>query len=246
MRIGTVDIPTRVERDRYFRELSYVELSVLFAGPQKAAMLAKLTESAPAGAVGLAAPFVLTHRKAPVSNKLWPHDASVGDFRDSELGRAALVELREAVKAVAASCVVFRSPDSFSPSAANREQLKRFFSEIATDMGTDRVWLPGGLWEARSASKLAMEIGVTLAFDPLVRDPNSPPEIHYDLEATALYFRIERPGSISTERMEDLAALIEHYEDLPLKVAFASPERWNDARNLKKLLAEQSAEQTET
>ena len=34
------------------------------------------------------------------------------------------------------------------------------------------------------------------------------------------------------------AALIEHYSDqhLPLAVAFASPERWQDARNLKKLL----------
>jgi uncharacterized protein YecE (DUF72 family) len=242
MRIGTVDIPTRVERERYFRELSYLELSALFAGPQKPGTLAKFAELAPAGTIGLAAPFVLTHRKPPVGQKLWPHDATVGDFRDSELGRAALVQLREAVKTLGASCVVFRSPDNFSTSAANREQLKRFFGEVATDIGADRVWVPGGLWEVRAAAKLATELEVTLAFDPFVRDPGSPPEIHYELEATSLYFRIERPGSISTERMEDLAALIEHYEDLPLTIAFASPDRWNDARNLKKLLVEQSEE----
>ncbi|MDB4957147.1 MAG: hypothetical protein JWO36_4716 [Myxococcales bacterium] len=245
MRIGTVDIPTRVERERYFRELSYLELSALFAGPQKPSMLAKFAELAPPGSIGLAAPYVLTHRKAPAGNKLWPHDATVGDFRDSEPGRAALVELRDAVKALHASCVVFRSPDSFSTSAANRDQLKRFFGEVATDLGTDRVWAPGGLWEVRGAAKLATELGVTLAFDPLVRDPNAPPEIYYDLEVPSLYLRVERPGSISTERMEDLAALLEHYEDLPITVAFASPERWNDARNLKKLLAETAAETTE-
>jgi hypothetical protein len=43
--------------------------------------------------------------------------------------------------------------------------------------------------------------------------------------------------------MEDLAMLIEHYEDLPLTIAFASPDRWNDARNLKKLVAEQSSDE---
>jgi hypothetical protein len=241
VRIGTVDLPMRVEKERYFKELSYLELSALFAGPQKPSMLAKFGEAAPSGAIGLAAPYVLTHRKAPTGNKLWPHDASVGEFRDSEPGRAALVELRAAVSALHASCVVFRSPETFSTSAANRDQLKRFFGEIATDIGADRVWVPGGLWEVRAAAKLANELGVTLAFDPLVRDPGSPPEIHYDLEVTSLYLRIERPGAIRNERMEDLAMLMEHYEDLPLTIAFASPDRWNDARNLKKLLAEQSS-----
>ncbi|HET9992635.1 MAG TPA: hypothetical protein VFQ65_29075, partial [Kofleriaceae bacterium] len=71
-------------------------------------------------------------------------------------------------------------------------------------------------------------------------DPNAPPEIHYGLEATSLYLRIEsaRSGLIRNEKLEDLVALIEHYEELPVTVAFASPERWQDARNLKKLLTD--------
>lgn len=240
IRIGTVDLPERIERERYFRELDYLELSALFAGPMKPAALAKWAEVAPPGSLGLVAPWVLTHRQAPRATKLWPHGAGVGDFRDSPSGRAALDQLREAVATVGASHVIFTSPSLFAPSAANREQLQRFFSEVATPeaVGAPRVWVPGGLWEPRTATKLGTELGLITAFDPLVRDPNDPPEVYYDLDVTALYLRITglgRGGPIRSERQEDLLALLEQYEGLPVTIAFESPSRWNDARNLKKL-----------
>lgn len=236
-KIGTVDVPARVERERYFAELSYLELSALFAGPVKPSVLAKWAEVAPEKTIGLVAPFPLTHRKPPAGTKLWPHDASTGDFRDSPISKATLAPLRAAVDQLKAACVVFRSPEAFSPSAANRELLARFFSEI--DLGVPRVWVPGGLWSVRSAVKLASELGVTCAFDPMVREPGEPPEVHYDLEAASLYLRIEAPGrsgALRPEKLDELADLVMHYEDRELTVAFASPERWQDARNLKKLL----------
>jgi len=241
--IGTVDLPGRLDRARYFRALSYLELSALFDGPLKPSALAKWADDAPKGALGLAAPSVLTHRNPPKSTKGWGPVAGSGDFRDSPPGRVALAALRTAVDAVEARCVVFRSPPLFAPSAANREQLRRFFGEVATAeaIGCARVWLPDGLWEVRTAVKFATEIGVTCALDPLVREPGMPPEIHYDLDVEALYFRIEglgRTGMLRSERIEDLAMLLEHYEAIDVTVAFASPERWNDAKNLKKLLAE--------
>ncbi len=136
---------------------------------------------------------------------------------------------------------MFRSPESFSPSAANRDVLRKFFSELVPEelLGTRRVWLPGGLWEVRSAAKLATELDVTLAFDPLVTEPGDSPDLYDGLEVSELYLRPEgagRAGTIRNERLEDLAALIESYEDLPVTVSFASRERWNDARNLKKVL----------
>jgi hypothetical protein len=136
---------------------------------------------------------------------------------------------------------VFRSPESFSPSAANRDVLRKFFTELVPEeqLGTQRVWLPGGLWEVRAAAKLATELGVILAFDPLVTEPGDDADLYDGLEVSELYLRPEsagRAGTIRNERLEDLAALIESYEDLPVTVSFASPERWNDARNLKKLL----------
>lgn len=238
-----MDVPQRVERERYFRELSYLELTALFAGPVKPAVLAKWNEVAPPGAIGLVAPFSLTHRKAPSGTKLWPHDASTGDFRVGPLAKDAIAQLREAVDAVSARYVVFRSPESFSPSAANRDQLRRFFAELAAQeaVGAERVWVPGGLWEPRAATKLAGELELTCALDPMVRAPGELVDPYEGLEADSLYFRIEsagRAGQIRSERLEDLAALIESYADRSLTIAFASPERWHDARNFKKLLAD--------
>ena len=218
-----------------------MELSALFAGPQKASSLATWTEAGTSCAIGLAAPFVFTHRKPPAGQKLWAHDATTGDFRSSELAREAIGPLHDAVKALSATCVVFRSAESFSPSAANRDQLKQFFSELATEeaIGCARVWVPGGLWEVRAAVKLAEELGVTCAIDPMVQEPGATDDPYVGLEASSLYLRVEgagRAGMIRNERLEDLAALIESYEGLPLTVAFASPERWQDARNFVKLL----------
>jgi len=238
--IGTVDLPERLERERYFHELPYLELSALFAGPLKPASLARW-QAAPPRALGLVAPWVLTQRKPPKAARLWHHDGSVGDFRDSAHGRSALAVFREVVTTVTASHAIFKSPPLFAPSTANREQLKRFFGEIATEatVGATRVWLPDGLWEPRAAVAFATELGVTCALDPLVYDPGSPAEVYEDLETTALYFRIAglgRTGPIRTEKLDDLAGLVEHYQGIDLTIAFASPGRWQDARNFKKLL----------
>jgi hypothetical protein len=236
-------VPARVDREKFFKELTYCELTALFSGPQKPTTFAKWAEVAPPQTLGLVAPFVITHRKAPVSAQPWPSDATTGDFRDSPRSRAALVDLVTAAKETRAVSVVFRSADNFSASAANRDQLKQFFGEVApADLfsGAERIWIPGGLWDLRTAVKLAGELGVTCAFDPLVRDPNDPAEIHFGLDVTSLYLRIDsaRTGLIRNEKLEDLVALIEHYEALPVTVVFASPERWQDARNLKKLLTD--------
>ena len=241
-RIGTADIPDRTDREKYFRELTYLELSALFAGPMKPSVLAKWAEIAPKGTLGLVAPWVLTHRKAPKAEKLWQHDATVGDFRDSAPGRVAIAELAKAVQQLGAAHVIFRSPTLFAASQANRDLLKKFFEEIATEeaLGAPRVWIPDGLWDLRTAVKLANELGVLCAFDPLVRDPGQPPEVHYDLGVPALYLRVTglgRSGPLRSERMDDLVMLLEHYEGIPATIVFESPSRWQDARNLRKTLA---------
>lgn len=234
----------RVDRERYFKALSYLELSTLFAGPAKPSAITKWAETAPAGSLGLVAPFVLTHRTPPATQgPQWPFDASTGEFRDSPLSRSAVGPLASAANQVAARAVVFKSPALFSPSAANRAALQAFFHDVvpAETFGCERVWLPGGLWEVQAAVKFAAELGVTLAFDPTVRAPQEPPEIYYDLDVSSLYFRVEnagRAGAMRQESMEELAVLIEHYAGTPITVAFASSERWTDARNLTKLLGD--------
>lgn len=241
IRIGTVDIPERVDRSRYFRELSYLELSALFAGPLKPAALAKWGANAPEGGIGLVAPWVLTHRQGPKASRSWDHDATVGDFRDSPLARAALAQFRTGVQSLRAAFAIFKSPSLFAPSAANRDRLRQFFGEIATveAVGATRVWVPDGLWETRSAIAFASELGIVCAFDPLVRAPDEPPEIYYDLDITELYLRITnlgRTGPLRTEKQEDLVGFLMEYPGVPATIAFESPARWADARNFKRLL----------
>jgi hypothetical protein len=248
LRIGTADLPQGIDREQYFRELSYLELSALFAGPLRANILAKWAQATPAGGSGLVAPFVLTHRQPPKAPQLWAHDINVGDFRDSGLGRIALGQLKDAIGKLGAAFAIFRSPPLFAPSAANRDQLKLFFGEIATAdaVGATRVWVPDGLWEPRAAVGFATELGIVCAVDPLVREPGQPLELLMDLGslgAPELYFRIAnlgQTGTLRSEKQEDLAALTEHYEDLPLTIVFESPSRWQDARNLKKLLEDEA------
>jgi uncharacterized protein YecE (DUF72 family) len=241
LRLGTVDIPERVERDRYFDELTYLELSALYAGPQKPSVLAKFKDIAPENAIGLVAPWVLTHRQGPPSEKGWHHDNTVGDYRDSAHGRSALAMLKAAVEQLSAACVVFRSPPLFAPSAANRDRLREFFTNVATREAVGnvrRVWIPDGLWEPRTAVSFANELGVIASIDPLVVDPTEPFAFD-DLDTTSVYFRVEglgRPGALRTEDLEELAELVDAYEDVT--IAFASPARWHDARNLMKLLGE--------
>jgi len=155
--------------------------------------------------------------------------------------RATIPLFREAITTVRAGFAVFRPPLSFAPSQANRDQLARFFGEIATEeaIGAKRVWVPDGLWDTRTAVKLARELGVVCAFDPLVRAPEDPPEIHDDLDLDELYIRISglgRSGPIRSEKQEDLITLLMEYSGLPATIVFDSPSRWADARNLKKLL----------
>ena len=46
----------------------------------KAAAIARWQTTAPPGALGLVAPWVLTQRKPPGSGPSWVHDPTVGDF----------------------------------------------------------------------------------------------------------------------------------------------------------------------
>jgi hypothetical protein len=240
-RIGTVDIPDRTERERYFAELTYLELSALFAGPLKPGALAKWADVAPKGTIGLVAPWVFSHRQPPEAARLWRHDATAGDFRDSAPARDALGPFRAAIDTLGAVHAVFRSPPLFAPSAANRERLRAFFGELATEdaIGTSRVWIPDGLWDPLAAAAFATELGVLCALDPLVREPGQPPDIYDELDVPALYLRVSglgRGGPLRSEQLEDLAALVEHHEGRSATIAFESPSRWQDARNLKKLL----------
>lgn len=210
--IGCAELPHGVGWERYFSKLSFLETSAIARGPVKPSVLARWRAAAPGpGAFALVAPPI-------VANPL-----------DVERGIDALVA---AASTLEASVVVFRTPPSFSPSAANRDLLRRFFTEIAADLGGERVWHPDGLWDTRTAAKLATELGVTLAVDPLVRDQTrEPPEFYATLEVPKLYMRVSGIGrgarKLASSQLEEIELVASVYERT--WIVFATTDALGDA-----------------
>ena len=237
LHIGTVDLADATAWERYFSKLNYLELSGPFGGPVKDATL-KRWRQASGGRLGLHAPWVLSHRKAPASARAggYDTDAQSGDFRTGPAAQRALDLLARAVTLSGAHTVVFPSDPMFSPSEANRQQLTTFFAEAATAArlgGATRVWIPGGLWDPYQAAVFAARIGVVAAVDPFSNNLDRVPEWVTGLPGDAVYFRPVHTGratALSLDRLEELAMWLAGYEQST--VAFGTPERIKDANAL--------------
>lgn len=221
--VGCVDLPHGVGWDRYFTKLSFVETSVLSRGPARPSVLAKWRAAAPGpGAFGLVAPAIT----------------------DKPVGLTGGVEpLATAAQSLDASAVVFRTPPSFSPSASNRDLLTRFFAEVApaeTFGGAARVWQPDGLWDVRTALKVAGELGVVLGCDPLVRDQtHDPVDLYATLDVPDVYFRISGLGRggrrLPAAQVDEVVEITSVYERA--WVVFATVDSFSDAVRFQRTIA---------
>jgi hypothetical protein len=188
--VGTADLPQGVGWERYFAKLSFVETTALVPGPVRAAVVAKWRAAAPGpGSFALVGPAI---------------GSDLGPF----LAAAAVLE---------PSALVFRTPASFSPSANNRDLLRRFFEELPAVGDAVRVWQPDGLWDTRTAVKLAGDLGVVFGVDPLVRDQTrEPADFFATLETNELYFRVTGLGrggrKLSSSQAEELNEIVAAYE----------------------------------
>lgn len=223
VQVGCVDLPHGIGWDRYFGRLSFLETSALTRGPLRQAVMNKWRAAAPnTGSFGVVAPAIdeVTRTVAP---------------------------LAQAAKSLAASAVIFRTPPMFSPSASNRDLLRKFFAETAPAEafgGASRVWQPDGLWELPTAIKLAGELGVVLGADPLALDPTQdPPDLYATLEVTEMYFRVSGLGhggrKLSTSQMETVALAATSYERA--WVVFATVDSFTDAGRFLSLVGASSS-----
>ncbi len=158
--VGCAELPPGMSRRQYFEKLDLLEVAALHKGTVSRKAVRSWREQSPASArFTLLAPQQLTHPR--------------GFASDAEADASA-AQLAEFSKLLAAEAVVFRTPSSFTPSATGRDQVRRFFTEIASAERfpkTERVWDPDGLWEAETLLELARELDILLAVDPLAPDP---------------------------------------------------------------------------
>lgn len=239
--VGCAGLPRGLGWPRYFQRLPYLELGALLAGPVRSTVLRRWRAAAPIkGAFGVVAPAVVTHTPGPrgFGPRGWPipggRPHEVGGFRATEAvasGHAAHLHALELLDAAAA---VYRTPPDFSPSAANRDAMRRFFGEVMTpEVAGDRlrVWHPSGLWEPPVAHAFANELGILCALDPLGADPTNEHTAWWSsLEGDDAYFTIGGLGRgrrTPPDRLEELAEIARRFQRA--WVVFATSEPFPDA-----------------
>lgn len=248
--VGCADLPPGLRRGRYFQRLRYLEVSGTRVQLPKARILRQWREDAgERGRIGVLAPQLITDKPGP---KGYPRAAGrytreqlaqAGSFRDTPLVRDAVRDLAAACATCQAQTVIFRSPPDFAPSTSNRDRLRAFFGDMASAelfADTARVWEPLGLWDVHTAARLAEELGLVLACDPLSNDPLLHLEVDFaSLPVSRMYFRITGLGRGSQRfdeyALEPLLELAAAYQRV--WVVFTHAHRYPDAIRCQRLLA---------
>lgn len=247
--VGCAGLPRGLGWPRYFQRLPYLELGALLAGPVRSTVLRRWRASAPqARAFGVVAPALVTHTPGPrgFGPRGWPVPAGrpfdVGGFKDTPAVASAHAAHLQAMELLDSAAAVYRTPPDFSPSAANREAMRRFFSEVMTaEVAGDRlrVWQPSGLWEPPAAYAFARELGILCALDPLGADPTNEHAAWWaELEGDDAYFAISGLGRgrrTPPDRLEELAEIAGRFQRA--WVVFSTSEPFPDAIRFSNLVS---------
>lgn len=239
--VGCAGLPRGLGWPRYFQRLPYLELGALLAGPVRSTVLRRWRAAAPSTrAFGVVAPALITHTPGPRGYGLrgWPVPAGraheVGGFRAGPEVALAVTAHLHALELLDAAAAIYRTPPDFSPSAANREVMRRFFTEVmppAVAGDRVRVWQPSGLWEPPAALAFARELGILCALDPLGADPtHEHAHLWAELAGDDAYFVISgltRGRRTPPDRLEELAEIASRFQRA--WVVFATSEPLPDA-----------------
>ena len=206
----------RLPGAKYVSDLRFAELTLRAPLP-KAASLRRMRAAAPEELVlALRAPrAVLSSERGPLR-----FDAAL------ERSFAWLLEAREALDARA---VLLPTPSDLSTGSRDRELLAAFAARLPRDPGRYWVWAPSGPWEPETAAKVANELGLVLAFDPLQDElPEGP----------AAYARLRAIGarrSFSETVLEDVASKLSADPERDSFVAVEAPRGHTHAIRLQRL-----------
>ncbi len=235
--VGCAELPPGMGRAAYFRRLGFLEMRLPGDKIPAPRVAERWRADAGDGALALVAPRALSSFHQPDALSAADLDAAVARFAD-------------AAAHARADALVFATPPDLSPSSANRDRLRHFFTAVAGPErfgrsagdadgaagGAIRVWQPDGLWRPDGAAAFAAELGIVAAVDPLAGDPLE--EGIPDAPEGVAYARITgmgRPGrplgADDLARLADWAA-----PSRRAFIAFATPSRLKDAITLARSL----------
>ncbi|MFH0899093.1 MAG: DUF72 domain-containing protein [Pseudomonadota bacterium] len=240
--IGCADPPSGMTREAYFRKLQLLEIGATTTRPPRPSVLEKWRNEAPPHAIfTMNAWRILTDEPTTEDMKrlaVSPADPAdhPGLLRVNQAAHLAWTQVHAAAKALAAEAIVFRTPPSFFPTQSNRERLRRFFTELVVAPDTVIVWEPQGMWEVEVAARLATDLGLVLAYDPLQLEEPAP-------VIASAYLRIRgmglHRGRLTDQRFDKiLTAASQHSQ---VWIVLATAERYRDAVRLRELLQESAS-----
>jgi uncharacterized protein YecE (DUF72 family) len=239
LRVGCAGLPAGISRAPYFQRLDLLEIdATLFDPPGDLALRRWRGEAPPGAAFTMLAWQLITHDfGGPSYERLTsPLDASargqVGSFRDTQEVKQAWERSLRAARALGTEVILFQTPPSFSPSEMNRDRMRRFFGEVVGEVNdVTLAWEPKGVWEPAQAAKLAEELRLVVALDPLQLEVPPP-------EGPGAYFRLYGLGlyrnKIDDEHLDELAELVSAHQRC--WVVFSNVEKYADAQRFRKLL----------
>lgn len=126
-----------------------------------------------------------------------------GPLRASEAQEEMLQWTLTAAENLAVRCLVLPTPSQLMPSPRSRDLLARFVDKLPRVEGRSYVWAPAGAWEPEDAQRIAEQLGLVYAFDPLHED--RPP-------GSVVYAQLTAMGAqtgFSDATLEDVLAKIE-------------------------------------
>jgi uncharacterized protein YecE (DUF72 family) len=159
-------------RDRYLRRLRLVEVQETFFAPPKAATLARWRQRAPADFVFLVRAWQLITHEAGAKGfrrlppEMAPDPGSCGLFRNTAEVAEAYRRTADAATELRAPAIVFESPQSFTPTAANRRNMSSFFERIDRQQRA-LVWFPRGLWSVEEVSEICRDLSLVPGWSTL-------------------------------------------------------------------------------
>lgn len=240
LRVGCAGLPHGVSRAAYFKRLDLLETDATFQEPPRDVALRRWKTEAPAGSAFTALAWqLITHEygspgyESITSLDLTGLRGKVGSFRPTAEVKMAWERTLGAARILGAEVVLFQTPPGFSPSSSNQDALRRFRAEVVGDVGDLHLaWEPRGIWEPAQAGRLAAELGLIYALDPLQLEVPPP-------EGERAYFRVHGLGlyrnKISEDHLDVLAEMASLYRRA--WVVFANVEKYPDAQHFRRILA---------
>ncbi len=178
----------RSARADYMQLFPVVEVQQTFYQPPQISTLKKWREDAPTDfEFTIKAWQLITHQARSPTYKRLKRELTekereeCGAFRLTAIVKEAWAMTVECADALKATRILFQCPASFTPTAGNVRNMRRFFSTIERAKDQSFFWEPRGSWPPELILKLCRELELWHVVDPFAARTVTPERVYYRL-----------------------------------------------------------------